>query len=119
MRSSVSPLLAFAQPAHPLQIFRRIHRDGTVVADPDLDGDPVPNRAQLLEAFGTLQRRLWQPGKALQGIGGEAVDADVRERRHLTGSARIRDQRTREVESPAARVEDDLYDLRTLPLPGL
>src|SRR3954468_16580626 len=106
------PLLMFEQPPHPLQIGRHVDSDRMEIPDADVDRNAVKQRPKLLQSLGALQRRLRQPREALQRLRGVAVEADVREGRYLAGGPRERDDRAREVERPAPRVEHDLDDLR-------
>src|ERR1700693_1677938 len=108
MRSSLPPRLIDEQPAHPFQVLFGVYSHRTIVAHPDVDRDAVKESAQLLEALGSLQRRLGKAGELLQRRGSEAVEPDVRQGGTLRRAARVRDQRPREIQRASAGVTDHL-----------
>ncbi len=60
---------------------------------------PVVERAELLEAFGALERGLRQLGEAIEEGRREAVDAEVREPGDLAGDPGEGDPAPREVQA--------------------
>ena len=72
----------------------------------------VLERAQLLERFGPLERRLRQRGERQQELAAEGVQADVLEA-HAVFPA-VGDRRAREIQRVAVAIDDDLHDVRVV-----
>ena len=115
------------EPARLRQVVGGVDADaGREIAH--VHGDPlaVPEDAQLLEPLDLLERAVREARESPQEPGAIGVEADVAKRpqRRLRPLAprrvsRPRDRRAREVEGMAARVEDDLDDVRVLEVAAL
>jgi len=81
-------------------------------ADGDVDALAEVEGAKLLEAFGALERRLWQRGEAAKANRRVAVDAEVGERRDLARVPGMGDERAREIEGAAVLAENHLHHAR-------